>query len=94
MRNETHTRLSIDVPHQMHQALKFFTAKNHLNIKDYVLKLIEDDLSEEMEDYLLGQMALKAMRDGTIGVKKSQQILKKFKAALPNKKSSFAKIKS
>jgi len=78
MRNETHTRLSIDIPHEMHMALKLFVVKNRINIKDYVVGLIKEDLSEEMEDYLLGQMALKAEKEGSIGVKKSEKLFKKI----------------
>ncbi len=83
MRTENYTRLSIDVPYDIHRTLKLFVVKNHLNIKDYVLDLIKEDLSEEIEDYLLGQMALEAEKDGFISAKKSERLLKKL--TKPNK---------
>lgn len=86
MKNQDYTRLSIDVPNETHQALKFLTATKHIKIKDYVLELIEEDLSEELEDYLLGQMALKAVKEGALGEKKSEQFLKKLRDSLQKDK--------
>ena len=79
MPSETHTRLSIDVPRNMHMALKLYVVKNHINIKDYILNLIKEDLSEELEDYLLGQMALEAEKEGFVSIKKSKKTLKNTK---------------
>lgn len=78
-------RLSIDVPHELHRTLKFFVLKNHLNIKNYVVDLIKEDLSEELEEYLLGEAAAKAEKEGSVGVKKSEALFKKLKKSL-NKK--------
>lgn len=75
---ENHTRLSIDVPQALHKALKIHTIHNHINIKDYVVNLIKEDLSEELEDYLLGQMALEAKKEGFISAKDSANLLKKL----------------
>ena len=86
MKNQTYTRLSIDVSPELHRTLKLYVVKNHLNIKDYVLNLIKEDLSEELEDYLLGQMAMKAEKEGFTSAKKSEKLLKKLKKPSPNKK--------
>lgn len=85
MKNETCVRLSIDVSPVLHRTLKLFVVKNHLNIKDYVLNLIKEDLSEELEDYLLGQMAMKSRKEGSLGVKKSEKFIKKFKESARKK---------
>ncbi len=70
-------RLSIDVPSVLHKVIKFHIAENHLNIKNYVLNLIKEDLSEDLEDYILGHMALQAEKEGYLGVKESKKFLKK-----------------
>ena len=79
MKSEKSTRLSIDVPNELHKSLKIFVFRNHLNIKNYVLNLIKEDLSEELEDYLLGEAALKAEKEGNIGVKASKKFLEKLR---------------
>lgn len=85
---ENHTRLSIDVPDSLHKTLKLHVIHNHINIKDYVVNLIQEDLSEELEDYLLGQMALKAKKEGFLGVKESEKFFKKLKKATSEKPTS------
>ena len=89
MRTENYTRLSIDVPNELHRTLKLFVFQNHLNIKNYVVDLIKEDLSEELEDYMLGEMALAAEKEGGIGVKASEDFFKKFKKSVS--KSSVSK---
>jgi hypothetical protein len=90
MKTENYTRLSIDVPHELHRTLKLFVFQNHLNIKNYVVDLIKEDLSEELEDYMLGEMARAAEKDGFIGAKKSEQLLKKLsKSSTPRKKTKI-----
>lgn len=79
MSKENLTRLSIDVPTDLHKVLKFHVLQNDTNIRDYVLSMIEDDLSEELEDYLLLQQAKIAEKEGSIGVKKSKKWLDKVK---------------
>lgn len=91
MRAENFTRLSIDVPERLHKVMKMYVISNHLNIKNYVLNLIKNDLSEEMEDYLLGQMALESVKEGFIGPEKSGQLLKKLLKGSKKKKSHHAK---
>lgn len=85
MKSETSTRLSIDVPRDLHKVMKFHIVANHLNIKNYVLNLIKDDLSEEMEDHLLGQMALESEKEGSLGIKASEKFFKELKKSLPKK---------
>lgn len=85
MKSENFTRLSIDVPTQLHKVLKFHVVSHHLNIKNYVLNLIKDDLSEEVEDYLLGQMALESKKKGSLGVKESAKFFKELKGSLLEK---------
>lgn len=85
MRAENFTRLSIDVPERLHKVMKLYVVSNHLNIKNYVLNLIKNDLSEEMEDYLLGQMAIESAKEGFIGAEKSEKFLKKLKKSLAKK---------
>lgn len=82
MRTENYTRLSIDVPNELHRTLKLFVFQNHLNIKNYVVDLIKENLSEELEDYMLGQMALEAEKEGGLGVKESEDFFKKFKKSV------------
>ncbi len=85
MKSENFTRLSIDVPRDLHKVLKFHIVANHINIKNYVLNLIKEDLSEEMEDHLLGQMALESEKEGSLGVKESEKFFKQLKKSLPKK---------
>lgn len=89
MKSESITRLSIDVPKTLHTVLKFHTISNHLNIKNYVVNLIKEDLSEEMEDYLLGQMALEAKKKGFASATQSKNLLNKLTktSKTPQKKS-------
>lgn len=81
MSKENITRLSIDVPNDLHKVLKFYVLNHNTNIKDYVLGIIEEDLSEELEDYLLGQAATKSEKQGSLGIRKSKDLLKKLKKA-------------
>lgn len=90
MKTENYTRLSIDVPPEVHKVMKFHIIENHLNIKNYVLNLIKEDLSEELEDYALGQMALESEKNGYLGVKKSTSFLKNA-LKTPSKKISQRK---
>lgn len=85
MKSENFTRLSIDVPSHLHKVLKFHVISHHLNIKNYVLNLIKDDLSEEMEDYLLGHMALESKKEGSLGVKESTKFFKELRSSLLEK---------
>lgn len=79
MKNENLTRLSIDVPQHIHTALKLHVIGQKTNIKDYVLNLIKEELADELDDYFLGQEALKAEKEGSLGVKKSKDFLQKLK---------------
>jgi predicted DNA-binding protein len=90
MRTETenYTRLSIDLAPALHKTLKLHVIHNHTNIKDYVAGLIKEDLSEELEDYLLGQMALEAKKEGSLGVKESEKFFKKLKKSVSEKPAS------
>lgn len=79
MKSQNPIRLSIDVPIELHRTLKLFVVKNHLNIKNYVMNLIKEDLSEELEDYMLGELAMRAEKEGFISAKKSQQLMNKLR---------------
>ncbi len=79
MQKENITRLSIDVPNDLHRVLKFYVLNHNTNIKDFVLGVIKEELSEEIEDYLLGQAAIRSEKQGSLGVKKSKDFLKKLK---------------
>jgi hypothetical protein len=85
MKAEKLTRLSIDVPQSLHKTLKLHVLHNSINIQNYVVNLIKEDLSEELEDYLLGQMALESEKKGGLGVKKSKDFLKKLKKSVAKK---------
>jgi predicted DNA-binding protein len=90
MKSQNPVRLSIDVPSELHRTLKLFVVRNHLNIKNYVVDLIKEDLSEELEDYMLGELALKAEKEGGIGAKESEKLLKKLRKSAS--KTSTSKI--
>ena len=62
-------RLSIDVPSVLHKVIKFHIAENHLNIKNYVLNLIKEDLNSKMSSY----KKIYSMADGS--QKKEESIL-------------------
>jgi hypothetical protein len=94
MKAENFTRLSIDVPERLHKVMKLYVVSNRLNIKNYVLNLIKNDLSEEMEDYLLGQMAMESAKEGFLGVKESEKFLKKLRKSVVEKPKKHTSKKS
>ncbi len=85
MKAQNYTRLSIDVPNDLHKMIKFHIIEKGINIKNYVLNLIQKDLNDDVEDYLLGQMALKSKKEGSLGVKESEKFFKTIKKSLSNK---------
>ena len=82
MSKENLTRLSIDVPSNLHKVLKFHVLQHETNIKEYVLKMIESDLSEELEDYLLAKEIEESKKAGSLSVDQSEDFLKKIKKDL------------
>ncbi|MBM3579541.1 MAG: hypothetical protein FJX34_02060 [Alphaproteobacteria bacterium] len=76
---ENITRLSIDIPVNIHKALKHHALQHDTNIKDFVAALIQESLAEEIEDHMLGSLAAKAEKEGSVGKKSSAALLKKLK---------------
>ena len=91
MKNSEYTRLSIDVPRNLHKTLKLVTAQNQTNIKDYVVNLIKEDLSEEIEDYILGQLAIEAEKEGFLGPEESEKFIKRLKKPFDKKSNTHRK---
>ncbi len=72
-------RLSIDVPKNLHKALKFYAINHEITIRDFFLDLIEKNMPEEMEDYMLGKMAMNSKKEGFLSAAASEKFLKKIK---------------
>ena len=81
-------RLSIDIPRSLHKALKFYTLNHDTTIKDFVLDLIEKNIPEEIEDYILGKMAMEAKKQGSLGKKNSQKFLNNLKLKITKTKKN------
>ncbi len=79
-------RLSIDIPHNYHKALKFYTLNHNTTIKDFFIDLLEKNMPEEMEDHILGKMAEASAKEGSLGKAGSQKFLKNLKTKLKNQK--------
>ena len=78
-------RLSIDVPTDFYKVIKHHVIENDISIRKYILTLIKEDLLDELEDHMWGKIAVEAMKEGTIGFKESEKLLKEM-ANPPKKK--------
>lgn len=81
MKNDT-IRLSIDIPKNLHKALKFYVINHETTIKDFFLDLVENNMPEEIEDYMLGKMAYSSKKEGSLGRKGSEKLLQNLKSTI------------
>ena len=72
-------RLSIDVPTNYHKALRYYAINHNTTVKDFFLDLFEKHMPQEIEDQILGSLASESKKQGSIGKKESEKLLKSLK---------------
>ena len=74
------SKMTIDIPSDLKNQVKANAAIVGKNMKDYVLEALEEKMQreEKLEDQYLGERALKAEKEGYIGVEESEKLLQEI----------------
>ncbi|MBT4878373.1 MAG: hypothetical protein HON42_00960 [Alphaproteobacteria bacterium] len=74
------SKMTIDIPSDFKNQVKANAAIVGKKMKDYVLEALEEKMQREakLEDQYLGELALKAEKEGYIGVEESEKLLQEI----------------
>ena len=74
------SKMTIDIPSDFKNKVKANAAIVGKKMKDYVLEALEEKMEreEKLEDQYLGNLALKAEKEGYIGTKESAALLEEI----------------
>jgi predicted DNA-binding protein len=74
------SKMTIDIPSDFKNQVKANAAIVGKKMKDYVLEALEEKIQreEKLEDQYLGELALKAEKEGYIGVEESEKLLQEI----------------
>ena len=71
-------RMTIDIDEKFRNQIKARASLRGMKMRDYVINSLENQMLEDDEDELLGQFAIKAHKEGYIGVEASQKLMDKL----------------